>query len=176
MKTKRIQQALRVVKEAFEAAGQAINEATLEFAIEMAQDSRFQELVNQPEKIATASVVAGCIQVAKQYETLPAHQWEEFLGNLRRELPYSLRRGFTTGIKTIVKSFPKRPSTGRHLKLTLEKKKKACDLVSKHHRNGDSLRAAYEKVARQFDCSSRTVQRAWKDRGRFVSKNSSIEL
>src|SRR6266566_3252318 len=103
VKTKRIQQALQIMKEAFQEAGKPIADVALEFAVRIAQDPRVQELLTRPEQIASASVVAGCLQEAKKFETLPDQQWEQFVENLRQELPYSLRAGFRAGMNEIVK-------------------------------------------------------------------------
>jgi hypothetical protein len=85
---------------------------------------------------------------------------------MEQELPFGLRRGIKSGMKDLVKGLPKRPSTGRNEILdTPQKLKKACDLVSKIERSGVSKRVAYEKAAREMNCSARTIQRAWKARG-----------
>ena len=66
MDKKRIQQFRQVTKEAFEKAGASpISDVALDFAAEMAQDPRFLQLVDHPEQIAMAAVLAGCLHAAK---------------------------------------------------------------------------------------------------------------
>jgi hypothetical protein len=164
----RVQQLLQVVKEAFQNAGSPIGEGALEFAIAMAQLPRFEEVVDEPEGIAKASVAAGCLHWKRQYEAMSQKEWAEYLVKMNKELPYGLRSAFRAGMNKIVKSLPKRPSTGRDQLLNPKEQKKACNLVSQYHRNGDSLRKAYEKVAAEMNCSSRTIQRTWKRRAQIL--------
>lgn len=171
MNKKRIEQVRRVAKEAFQEAGSPVDDAALDLAIEVAQDPRFQQLINQPGRMAVASVVGGCLLAAQEWDARPTEEWGEFLDRMRRELPYDLRPGFRTEMKKLVKGLPKRPSPGRNEILnTREKQKKACDLVGKYYRDGDSMRIAYEKASKEFNCSDRTISRAWKKRGSFRGK------
>jgi hypothetical protein len=164
---KRIQQARLVAKNAFEKAGAPINEVALDLAEEMAGDQRFRQLLDDPNQIARASVVAGFLLWAEEYVDVPDEQWANFLQKMEQELPYGLRPGLKKGLKDLAKGLPKRPSTGRHEILdTRQKRKKACDLVSKIERSGVSKRQAYAKAAREMNCSARTIQRAWQARGR----------
>jgi hypothetical protein len=164
VKQKRVQQLLQIVKEGFQRAGSPIDDMALDFALSMAEYPRFRELTEKQQQVAMAAVAAGFLYGAKEYESVPEDQWNKLLSKLREELPYSLRPAFRTGLKEVVKSLPKRPSTGRDAVLTSKQKKEACKLISKYHLNGDSKRAAYEKVARNMNCSPRTVQRAWQER------------
>jgi hypothetical protein len=170
VKQKRIEQLLQAVRMGFQEAGCPIDDVALDFAMWMARDLRFQQFTDKPEQIAIAAIAAGCLHWEKEYDAMPAEQWNQFLDNMKEELPYGLRPAFRTGLKNIAKSLPKRSSTGRNHALTTEQQKKACDLVSNYYRNGDSKRMAYQKVASEMDCSSRTVQRAWKERARLRGK------
>jgi hypothetical protein len=136
---KRIQQARLVAKNAFEKAGAPINEVALDLAEEMAGDQRFRQLLDDPNQIARASVVAGFLLWAEEYVDVPDEQWANFLQKMEQELPYGLRPGL---------------------------KKWLSDLVSKIERSGVSKRQAYAKAAREMNCSARTIQRAWQARGR----------
>jgi hypothetical protein len=169
MDEKRIQQNPQALREGFQSAKQPIDEMALQFARKVAQDHRFEKLANRPEQVAIASVVMGCLHAAKEYSTLPDEQWAQFLEQIKREAPYALRPGFRTGMKDMIKSFPKRPSTGRNTSFTEEEQKEACDLVSKYYRNGDSKRTAYQRVAAHLNCSARTIQRAWKKRAQLLA-------
>ena len=82
---------------------------------------------------------------------------------------YGLRPKVRKGMNAVVKALPKKPSTGRNEILDPQKRKEACDLVSKYERSGISKRMAYDKVAMKMNCSTRTVQRAWKARGTLLS-------
>jgi hypothetical protein len=165
---------MQVVREGFQRAKQPIDEMALKFAKRVAQDPHFEELANRPEQIAIASVVMGCLSAAKEYGTASDEKWAQFLEQLKREVPYAIRPGFRTGMKELIKKFPKRPSTGAKTILTIEEQQKACDLVGKHYRHGDSMRTAYEKVGRQFECSARTIQRIWKRRAHLLGKAKSF--
>jgi hypothetical protein len=169
---KRIQQARQVVTEAFREAGAPIDDVAFDFAREVAQDPRFLQFVNRPELVTMAAVGAGCLQVAMENIEIPAVQWSKFLENMKQHLPYDLRPGFRSGMKDVIKALPKRPSTGRNRILTEEEQRKACNLVSKYYRDGDSKRMAYAKVARQLDCSARTIQRAWTKRAQLFAKKN----
>ena len=159
---KRVQQTLQALRGGFQEAGKPLDEVTLEFARKIARDKRFQQLfIAHPEQVAAASAVAGVLLVVEANDTVPTDKFDKFLETIKRELPYGLRAGMQKRMKEAVRAFP---STGRTELLSVAKQKKACDLVGKYHRGGDSMRAAYERVARAMNCSPRTVQRAWTQR------------
>jgi hypothetical protein len=144
-----------------------IDDVALDFALELSQDVRFQQIANHPEQIAIASITAGCLQSARESIDLPEEQWVKFLQSLKNELPYGLRSVFRKAMNPVVKQLPRTPSTGRNEILdSPQKRKQACDLVSNYERMGDSKRVAYQKVARDMNCSARTIQRAWKSRAK----------
>jgi hypothetical protein len=168
---KRIQQALQMAKEALEKAGAPIEEEALRLASEISEDARFQQFTDRPDQIARAAIVAGVLQEVRENIDIPAERWDVFLQQMRQELPYGLRSGFRRGVNSVAKGLPKKPSTGRNEVLdTPEKRKKACDLVSKYERMGDSKRVAYAKAAKEMNCSARTIQRAWKSRAGQLTK------
>jgi hypothetical protein len=164
MDKKRLQQLRNMAKEAFQSAGTPIDEVALDFASKMADDSRFQQLIDRPEQIARAAVVAGCLQAAKDYTDRP-EQWRGFLDKMKQELLSGLRPKFRKGMNAVAKGLPRRPSTGRkEILASLQKKKKACDLVSKFDKLGYTRSASYDKAAAEMNCSRRTIQRVWQDR------------
>jgi len=167
---KRIQEALQIAKEAFEKSGAPIEEEALRLASEISEDTRFQQFIDRPERMARAAIVAGVLQAVRENIDMPAERWDMFLQQMRQELPYGLRPGFRRGMNSVVKGLPKKPSTGRNEILDSPQRKKACDLVSKYERSGDSKRLAYEKAAKQLNCSARTIQRAWKSRAGQLTK------
>ena len=152
------------LREGFKKAGKPIDEGALALAIEVARDARFMHVFTAPEKLATTSSVAVILLDAEEKGALPKGEWDKYLERIKLELIYGLRSQMPALIKTAVKGFPKKPSTGRKEKLSPSEQKKACNLVSKYYRDGDSMRAAYEKVAAEMDCSPRTVQRIWQQR------------
>lgn len=172
MRKKRVQEALHALREGFEQAGTPIAEATIDFVTKALKSPRFlQLLVDQPEQLVVASVVAGVLSVAR-VNSQPEEQWKRDLAKIKRELPYMLRSGLQAGVKRHLKSLPKKPGSGRYRLLKTPKdQKKACDRVSKYVRGGDSYRTAYEKVASELNCSARTVQRAWAQRPRKHKPN-----
>lgn len=157
--------------ETFGQAGAPIDDLAMDFASEMSEDVRFQQLIDRPEQVARAAVVAGCLQAAKDYIDVPEEQWQRFLQKMKQELLSGLRPKFRKGMNAVAKGLPKRPSSGRNEILdTPQKHKKACDLVSKIELSGVSKSEAYAKVAREMNCSARTIQRAWRERGKLYAK------
>ena len=167
VRKKKIQQALQALKEGFQTAGTPIEEATIDLATEIATTARFQRLLTtRPDQLAIVSVLAATLYQAGKNED-PEEKWRQSLERLKSELPYMLRSGFQSGIKDVIKDLPKKPGSGRHRLLkTPSERNRACDLVSKYVREGESFRTAYEKVAAEMNCSPRTVQRAWGQRPR----------
>jgi len=165
VRKKRVQEALQALIEGFQEAGTPIAEATVEFVTKALKSPRFlQLLVEQPEQLAVASVVAGVLFEAGK-NNQPEERWRQDLQKMKKELPYMLRSGLQAGVKDHIKRLPKKPGSGRYRLLkTPRDRKKACDRVSKYVREGDSLRTAYEKVAAELNCSPRTIQRAWQQR------------
>ena len=164
----RLRQLRDLAKETFGRAGAPIDDLALDFASEMAADIRFQQLIDRPDQVARAAVVAGCLHAARNYIDVPEEQWQQFLQKIKQELLSGLRPKFRKGMNAIAKALPKRPSTGRNEILdTPQKRKKACDLVSKIERSGVPKREAYAKAGRELNCSARTIQRVWKRRGRL---------
>lgn len=162
---KRIEQVLKALETGFAKAGRPIDHAVLDFARTVAKDPRFQLVcTTQPKQLAIASVIIGILLTVEANKDMSEEQWEQFLEIIKTELPYSLRSKLPPMMKGVFKELPKRHSTGRNEILSPEQHKRACDLVSKYHRAGDSKRMAYEKVAAQMNCSARTVQRAWQQR------------
>src|SRR5215469_11624008 len=173
MDKKRLQQLRDLAKETFGQAGAPIDDLALDFASEMADDIRFQQLIDRPEQVARAAVVAGCLQAARNYIDVPQEQWQEFLEKMKQELLSGLRPKFRKGMNAVAKGLPKRPSTGRNEILdTPQKRKKACDLVSKIELSGGSKREAYAKAAREMNCSARTIERAWRERAKLRTKTT----
>jgi hypothetical protein len=171
MDKKRLQQLRNMAKEAFQSTGTPIDEVALDFASTMADDPRFQQLIDRPEQVASAAVVAGCLQAASTYTDVPEEQWRGFLEKMKQELLSGLRPKFRKGMNAVAKGLPKRPSTGRREILeSLQKKKKACNLVSKYYQLGYSRSVAYDKAAREMNCSRRTIQRVWQDRAKLYRK------
>jgi hypothetical protein len=162
---KRVQEALQALREGFQEAGTPITEATVDFVAEILKSKRFlQLLVEKPEQLTVASVLAGTLWMAGKNND-PEERWKLYLEKMKQELPYMVRPGLRAVLKNYFKSLPKRPGTGRHRLLnTARERKKACDLVSKYNRGGDSFRTAYEKVAAELNCSVRTIQRTWQQR------------
>lgn len=115
--------------------------------------AHFEELAERPYQISMAWLAANCLRAVKKRNKLPDHEWDQFLEEMKRELPYRMRPVARAEIKDLVKEFPKRPSTGRNRVLRPQEEKEACDLVSKYHRRGESMRSAYDKVGKHFDCS-----------------------
>ena len=160
-----------MVKEVFQNAGTPIDDAALEFALETAQDSRFQQLVNCPEQVGRVAIAAGCLYAASKRIGATEEQWTNFLQQLRTQLTHRLRAKFRMEMNDVLKGLPRTPGTGRNEILDSPRKRKdACDLVSRYERRGDSKRLAYEKAGRDMNCSARTIQRAWKGRASGVPK------
>jgi len=169
----RIQQARQVAKRAFEKAGAPINDEALDLGEKMALDPRFVQLLDHPDQLARASSVAGVLVVAEKFADAPDEQRSKFLQEMEEQLPYGLRVGIRSMMKNLVKGLPKRPSTGRNELLgTPQKRKKACDLVSKIELSGVSKREAYAKAAKEMNCSPRTIQRAWRERAKLRTKTT----
>jgi hypothetical protein len=165
VRKKRVQEALQALREGFQEAGTPITEATIDFVTKALKSPRFlQLLVKQPEQVAVASVVAGVLSAAGE-NSQPEERWKRDLAKMKQEVPYMLRSGLQAAVKQHIKGLPTKPGSGRYRLLKTPKdRKKACDLVSKYVRGGDSFRTAYQKVAAQLNCSPRTIQRAWQQR------------
>jgi hypothetical protein len=172
VRKKRVQEALQALREGFQEAGTPIAEATIDFVTNALKSPRFlQLLVEQPEQLALASVVAGVLSTAEKNRQ-PEERWKRDLEKLKKEMPYMMRSVWQAEVRDHFKGLPKKPGTGRHRLLkTARERKKACDLVSKYNREGDSFRTAYARVAAEMNCSARTVQRAWIQRPRKRNPN-----
>lgn len=165
-KEERIRRAVQDLRERLQKAGLPIDDVTLEFARDVAKDHRLQHILKvKPQQLAVFSVVAGFFIALEENIRLPQNQWDHKLEKIMQELPHATRTKLRPSMRAAFKDLPKRLSTGRPEALsTPSKRKKACDLVGKYFREGDSLRKAYMKVANEMDCSPRTVQRAWRQR------------
>lgn len=159
-------QILKALQDMFESVGTPLDEDAVSFALRMARDPQFHRVGSKPHQLTRAFSAASILLQAKRSPDVqtPA-QLDKLLYMIREQMPNLLRPAVKQTLREVLKDLPKRPSTGRNKILTLEQEKQACDLVSIYLRNGDSMRAAYQKVADQLEVSARTVQRAWKRRG-----------
>lgn len=164
VRQKRVQEALQALREGFERAGKPLKEPTIDFATRVAKDPRLRRILEERrEQLALRAALAGALVGAGKNND-PEEKWRQFLEKMKNEFPYMVRPGLQAKMKVETKDLPRRPGTGRHRLLTLGERRKACDLVAKYIRAGDSFRTAYEKVASELNCSPRTAQRAWQER------------
>jgi hypothetical protein len=165
-KKERIRQAVQNLRERFQKAGMPIDDVTLDFGRDIARDHRYQEILKiKPQQLVALSISAGLFVALEENSHLPQHQWDRMLDEFMQKLPNMVRSDLRRSMRAAFKDLPKRLSTGRPEALsTPSKRKQACDLVSKYHREGDSMRTAYMKAAEKMNCSPRTVQRAWQQR------------
>jgi ribosomal protein L12E/L44/L45/RPP1/RPP2 len=170
---KRVQEALQALREGFQEAGTPITDATLDFVAKALKSPRFLELLSElPKQLTVASVVAGVLSAAGKNKQ-PEEKWKRDLEKVKRELPYMVRPELRAALKAHFKGLPKKPGTGRHRLLnTARERRKACDLVSKYNRAGESFRTAYENVAAELNCSARTIQRTWQQRRKRSTNRS----
>lgn len=168
MGKKRVQEALQALREGFQEAGTPITEATVEFVTKALKNPQFRQLlIEQPKQLPVASFVAAILFDAGK-DNRPEDQWTQDLQKMKKEWPYMLRSGLQSEAKDHFKGLPKKPGSGRHRLLkTPTERKRACDLVSKYVREGDSFRKAYEKVGAEINCSARTIQRVWRQRSKL---------
>lgn len=166
VRKKRVQEALQAIKDGFQEANKPISKGMIDFATKALKSRPFVELLlEQPEQLFMASAMAGLLWAAGN-DNSPEEEWKQRLQRTKKEFPYMLRSALLPEIKKHVKDLPKRSSTGRRRLLAVNERKKACDLVSKYNRDGDSFRTAYERAAAELNCSARTVQRAWTQRSK----------
>jgi hypothetical protein len=169
MDKRRLQQLRSMATERFKAAGIPIDDVALDLGLKMAQDVRFQKILDRPEQIVVSCLMAGFFYETTRRGELSDEQWDGLLQALKPMI-YGLRPKVRERMNAMVKALPRTPSTGRNEILDPEKKKEACELVSKHHLSGMKKSAAYERVAREMNCSVRTIQRAWQERDKLQGK------
>src|SRR4029077_9244827 len=110
-----------------------------------------------------------------QFGAETIHQWRQRkLSVLSTSLADLLVSGFRRGVNSVAKGLPKKPNTGRNEVLdTPEKRKKACDLVSKYERMGDSKRvtvASSDQLLVLAACKTWSKRRRLHDSGRLTAQ------
>jgi hypothetical protein len=83
---------------------------------------------------------------------------------LIRTVPYLLRGS----LQNAAKSLPSSPG-GRPRELRPEQRKEICLNIGQLYGLGVELRDAQKRMARRYDVSFRTIQRAWQERAKWNS-------
>lgn len=158
------QQILKAIEDMFQSAGKPLDQDAVKFALRMARDPQFNR-VGKAEQLVSSSMAASFLIKAKESPAIQTReQLDQLLQKIRQELPFLLRPGIKAAMKEMSKDLPKKPSTGRDQSLSLEQKKTVCVQVNRLHLQGDSMRAAYQKVGDEWNVSPRTIQRTWRER------------
>jgi hypothetical protein len=120
-----------------------------------------QVLAMQPDEAVSQAYVANTYKII-----------EEILRKLPEPSPDGYRRLMSKMKQTrylqrdwileLVKKMPHRPG-GAPAKLTPQQKTRVCKLIGSLTGEGDTYAEAVEKVAKSFEVSTKTIQRAWQE-------------
>ena len=96
----------------------------------------------------------------------PSPEEIETVLTLIRTVPYLLR----SYLQDAAKSLPPSPG-GRPQELNSEQRKEACLQIGQLYGLGVEVRDAQKRMARRYDVSLRTIQRAWQERAKWKSNS-----
>lgn len=118
----------------------------------------------KPEKGVQAGVLLGLKTMTENAPEPTPQQLQEMLLKIKG-LPLLMRAVLNTTLKQIKSELPRKPGGGRRSSLTEQQKEQVRDKIATLIRNRVPLKAAYIRVAQQFSVGTRTIQRAWQQRG-----------